>query len=173
MILIQVYLAEDARRELGLKREDFIALAYFLGSDYTEGIHGIGIVNSMEIIQAFPIEVNEEEGSVQGILKSLQKFKEWLQGYDFVKDILEEMKAKELKRQPKQKQNQEKHQKKRKKKRTREESEEDEEKDEVTMEEIEEKSDEDNEDQKEKNNLLVRLISWVILSPSNYLAFLL
>jgi 5'-3' exonuclease len=44
---------KDIEREMGLTREDLVGLAYFLGSDYTEGIHGIGIVNAMEIVQAF------------------------------------------------------------------------------------------------------------------------
>jgi len=30
-----------------------IYLALFLGSDYTEGIRGVGIVNGMEIVHAF------------------------------------------------------------------------------------------------------------------------
>ncbi len=91
-IYCQVYLAADAERELGISREDFIALAYFLGSDYTEGIHGIGIVNSMEILQAFSMK--EITG---GCIDGLQKFKEWLRGYDFTKDILEDIAAKEAK----------------------------------------------------------------------------
>lgn len=51
----QVYLAEDARLEMGLHREDLVALAYFLGSDYAEGVTGVGIVNAVEIVHAFPM----------------------------------------------------------------------------------------------------------------------
>ena len=48
-------MAEDIRRELGLHREELVALAYFLGCDYTEGVTGVGIVNALEIVQAFPM----------------------------------------------------------------------------------------------------------------------
>lgn len=39
--------------ELGLTRDKLIYLALFLGSDYTPGIKGVGIVNAMEIVEAF------------------------------------------------------------------------------------------------------------------------
>lgn len=39
--------------ELALDREDLVALAYLLGSDYAHGIHGIGPVLAMEIIAEF------------------------------------------------------------------------------------------------------------------------
>lgn len=84
-------------KELGIKREDMIALAYFLGSDYTEGVNGIGIVNAMEIIQAFPFGASEEE-----ILLGLEKFREWLRGYDFVKQTIEEIEEKDRRKMEKQ-----------------------------------------------------------------------
>lgn len=74
-----------------------IALAYFLGSDYTEGVTGIGIVNAMEIIQAFPFGQSEE-----GILYGLEKFRDWLKGYDFVKETIEQLEEKKRKRREKQ-----------------------------------------------------------------------
>jgi DNA excision repair protein ERCC-5 len=43
-----------------------IQLALLLGSDYTEGVHGIGIVNAVEVVNAFP----GEDG--------LEDFKEWV-----------------------------------------------------------------------------------------------
>ena len=52
---MQAYLSEDIRRELGLHREELVALAYFLGCDYTDGVTGVGIVNALEIVQAFPM----------------------------------------------------------------------------------------------------------------------
>lgn len=88
---VEVYLAEDVKRELGLSREDLIALAYFLGSDYTEGVHGIGIVNAMEIIQAF-------KANDGGALTGLNRFKDWLQGYDFAQEILEDLDKRQQKR---------------------------------------------------------------------------
>ena len=80
--LHQVYLAEDAKREMGLQREDLVALAYFLGSDYTEGVNGVGIVNAVEIINAFSMRVD-----TGGPLKGLKSFKDWLTGYDFGTDV--------------------------------------------------------------------------------------
>lgn len=67
-----------------MSREDLIALAFFLGSDYTEGVHGIGIVNAMEILQAFSMK--ESSG---GPVEGLKKFRRWLEGYDFAQDIIE------------------------------------------------------------------------------------
>jgi 5'-3' exonuclease len=101
LVLLQVYLAEDARREMGLSREDLVALAYFLGSDYTEGVTGVGIVNAIEIIHAFPMHATDTAAAssssssisgtpawaatdvAEGPLRGLRRFKEWLQGYDF------------------------------------------------------------------------------------------
>ena len=39
-----------------LNREKLIQLAYLLGSDYTEGIQGIGWVTAMEVLGEFPGE---------------------------------------------------------------------------------------------------------------------
>jgi hypothetical protein len=50
---LQAYLLEDLKRDLGLDRADLIALAYLLGSDYCDGVKGVGIVNAMEIIDIF------------------------------------------------------------------------------------------------------------------------
>ncbi len=48
------YSALRVERELGVNRNKLIQLAYLLGSDYTSGVRGIGIVNAMEVLQAFP-----------------------------------------------------------------------------------------------------------------------
>ena len=50
-LIFQVYIAEDVKRELGLHREELVALAFFLGCDYSEGVTGVGIVNALEIVQ--------------------------------------------------------------------------------------------------------------------------
>ena len=55
---------------MGLEREDLVALAYFLGSDYCEGVHGVGIVNALEILQAFPMKQ-----SAGGPMDGLNRFK--------------------------------------------------------------------------------------------------
>ena len=49
---------------------DYICLALLLGSDYTTGVHGIGIVNATEIIRVFP--------GVTG----LKAFKTWIDAAD-------------------------------------------------------------------------------------------
>lgn len=37
------------RQDLGVGTDEVIALALLLGSDYTEGVKGVGIVNAMEV----------------------------------------------------------------------------------------------------------------------------
>ena len=64
------YLADSLAQELGLKRERLALLALLLGSDYTEGISGIGIVNAMETIATYPS------------LSELKLFRQWLESPD-------------------------------------------------------------------------------------------
>ncbi|MCO5586794.1 hypothetical protein L7F22_040736 [Adiantum nelumboides] len=68
---VETYYMKDVISELGLDQEKLIHMALLLGSDYTEGISGIGIVNAIEVVNAF----EGEEG--------LQKFKDWLDAPDF------------------------------------------------------------------------------------------
>ncbi|POS87374.1 hypothetical protein EPUL_002670 [Erysiphe pulchra] len=51
---VECYLAVDIEKELSLSREHLISIAHLLGSDYTEGIPGIGPVTALEIISEFP-----------------------------------------------------------------------------------------------------------------------
>ncbi|CAJ2669787.1 DNA repair protein UVH3 isoform X4 [Trifolium pratense] len=67
---VEAYLLEDIEKELGLTREKLIRMALLLGSDYTEGVSGIGIVNAIEVINAFP----EEDGFL--------KFRQWVESPD-------------------------------------------------------------------------------------------
>lgn len=62
---VEAYLSEDIRRDLGVSRSDLIAMAYLLGSDYTEGVKGIGIVNAMEIVDVFGTKQSYETKSVK------------------------------------------------------------------------------------------------------------
>ena len=64
----EVYSADRIKQELGLDRDRFIQLALLLGSDYTEGIHGVGIVNAIEIVSAF-------QGTV---FEASEAFKKWV-----------------------------------------------------------------------------------------------
>lgn len=71
---VEVYRAEDAMKEMSLGREEMVAMAMLLGGDYTDGVKGVGIVNAMEIIEAFPMSPDVKEG--------LRKFRTWLDGFD-------------------------------------------------------------------------------------------
>ncbi|KAJ7227291.1 hypothetical protein GGX14DRAFT_418925 [Mycena pura] len=62
---VECFLLSDLSRELGLDRDTLIRLAYLLGSDYVEGLPGVGPVVAMELVDEFP----GEDG--------LHKFKEW------------------------------------------------------------------------------------------------
>ncbi|KAG6544932.1 hypothetical protein Mapa_013624 [Marchantia paleacea] len=67
---VETYYMKDLESEMGMTREKLIRMALLLGSDYTEGISGIGIVNAIEVVNAF----EEEDG--------LQRFKAWLDSPD-------------------------------------------------------------------------------------------
>lgn len=62
---VECFLLTDLARELGLDRDTLIRLAYLLGSDYVEGLPGVGPVVAMELLREFPGE------------NGLHKFKEW------------------------------------------------------------------------------------------------
>ncbi|SJX64142.1 related to RAD2-structure-specific nuclease of the nucleotide excision repairosome [Sporisorium reilianum f. sp. reilianum] len=63
--IVECFLLSDMQRELGLDREKLVRLAYYLGSDYTDGLAGVGPVVAMELLALFPGE--------DGLLK----FREW------------------------------------------------------------------------------------------------
>lgn len=62
---VECYLASDLEKELSLSRDQLISIAHLLGSDYTEGLQGIGPVTAVEILSEFPSE------------NGLQEFKDW------------------------------------------------------------------------------------------------
>ena len=70
---VELYSSSDSE-SIGLGLNEKIALAMLLGGDYTEGVKGVGIVNGMEILKAFPVSPSIETG--------LQKFRQWLDGFD-------------------------------------------------------------------------------------------
>lgn len=51
--MVECYRLPDVSRELGLDRQRLIQLAFLLGSDYTEGLSGVGPVLAMEILSVF------------------------------------------------------------------------------------------------------------------------
>ncbi|EGW35489.1 uncharacterized protein SPAPADRAFT_69718 [Spathaspora passalidarum NRRL Y-27907] len=59
---VECYIKDDIEAKVGLSRDKLIELALLLGSDYTEGIKGIGPVLAMEILAEF---------------ESLEGFKDW------------------------------------------------------------------------------------------------
>ena len=68
------YCLDQIELELGFSREQLIMLALFLGCDYTIGIHGVGIVNAVEIVDAY------------GTLEALSRFKKWAEKPDYWMD---------------------------------------------------------------------------------------
>ena len=48
------YRTSDVASELGLDRGRLVALAQLLGGDYCEGVPGVGVVNAVEVVRAFP-----------------------------------------------------------------------------------------------------------------------
>lgn len=59
---VECYLTSDLEKEYALHRQKLISFAHLLGSDYTEGIPGIGPVTALEILTEFG---------------SLEEFREW------------------------------------------------------------------------------------------------
>ncbi|KAH7027716.1 uncharacterized protein B0I36DRAFT_327721 [Microdochium trichocladiopsis] len=51
---VECYLSNDLEKELSLGREQLIAIAQLLGSDYTDGLPGVGPVTAVEILSEFP-----------------------------------------------------------------------------------------------------------------------
>lgn len=63
--LVECYLSNAIEKELSLSRDQLIAIAHLLGSDYTEGLPGVGPVTAVEILSEFPAATG------------LQEFKDW------------------------------------------------------------------------------------------------
>ncbi|VEV54774.1 DNA repair protein RAD2, putative [Plasmodium vinckei vinckei] len=51
---VEVYEKNLIERKLGLYQDDLINISMLCGCDYTVGVHGIGIVNALEVVKAFP-----------------------------------------------------------------------------------------------------------------------
>ncbi|KAI0288026.1 hypothetical protein BC826DRAFT_1040870 [Russula brevipes] len=79
---VECFFLADFARELGIDRENLVQLAYLLGSDYVEGLPGVGPVVAMELLKEFP-------GS-----DSLHKFKDWWQRVQSGRDKPEESQSK-------------------------------------------------------------------------------
>ncbi|KAJ6787945.1 hypothetical protein PWT90_03762 [Aphanocladium album] len=51
---VECYIGNELEKDLSLSRQQLISLAHLLGSDYTEGLPGVGPVTAVEIISEFP-----------------------------------------------------------------------------------------------------------------------
>lgn len=71
---VEAFFAHDIERELGFAQDEIISLALLLGSDYTDGVRGIGIVNATEVVSAYP--------GADG----LRDFKHWVQSFDLAEE---------------------------------------------------------------------------------------
>ncbi|RPB23079.1 PIN domain-like protein [Terfezia boudieri ATCC MYA-4762] len=70
---VECYLLGDLEKEFGLDRKKLISLAHLLGSDYTDGLPGVGPVTALELLTEFSIEgMNKEEP-----VAPLRRFREW------------------------------------------------------------------------------------------------
>ncbi|KAH9002926.1 PIN domain-like protein [Lactarius hatsudake] len=75
---VECFFLADFARELGLDRERLVQLAYLLGSDYVEGLPGVGPVVAMELLKEFSGD------------DCLQEFKDWWQRVQSGRDKPEE-----------------------------------------------------------------------------------
>ena len=62
---VECYLTSDLEKEFDLTRQKLIQVAHLLGSDYTEGLPGVGPVTALEILSEF---------------QNLVEFKDWWSG---------------------------------------------------------------------------------------------
>ncbi|KAJ3072135.1 DNA repair protein rad2 [Podochytrium sp. JEL0797] len=82
---VERYRRDHIAEQMGLQQQHLILLAYLLGSDYTEGIDGVGVVTGMELLNEFCRKDgggNEESGDggvqIDNYVKGLEDFKEWV-----------------------------------------------------------------------------------------------
>jgi DNA excision repair protein ERCC-5 len=80
---VECYLASDFEKEFDLTRQKMIDVAHLLGSDYTEGLPGVGPVTALEIIGEFP---------------GLNDFKTWWEGVQSQKITKEDDKGNPFRR---------------------------------------------------------------------------
>ncbi|KAI7880598.1 PIN domain-like protein, partial [Lichtheimia hyalospora FSU 10163] len=74
---VECYMTTDIEREMRLDRGKLVQIAFLLGSDYTDGIPGIGPVAAIEILAEFSRDEDKD------IIDPLRRFREWYEsGHD-------------------------------------------------------------------------------------------
>ena len=81
---VECYLASDLERDFDLTRKKMIAIAHLLGSDYTEGLAGVGPVTALEILTEFP--------------EGLDGFRDWFAGLQQGNQLTDEDKKNNFKK---------------------------------------------------------------------------
>ncbi len=86
----QVYSLKRIAERLGLTKRELIQLGMMLGCDYTDGVHGVGIVTGIQICDAFnrvfdnarkePRSKQDDKLTAEDIIEPLKKFAEWVNG---------------------------------------------------------------------------------------------
>ena len=80
---VEFFLMSDLEREMKLDRASLVRLSYLLGSDYTEGLTGIGVVTAMEILKEWNTEGADAQADDDDLsndkvdLAGLQQFRRW------------------------------------------------------------------------------------------------
>ena len=79
--IVMEFRSENIDQMFHLDRKKLIQLAMLVGSDYTVGLNGVGAVTALEILAAFPVTPESEDGTdqYQSVVSSLRKFREWFQ----------------------------------------------------------------------------------------------
>ncbi|KAL0089838.1 hypothetical protein F4703DRAFT_1926578 [Phycomyces blakesleeanus] len=81
----EIYNMQDIKREMQLDRRKLIQISFFLGSDYTTGIPGIGPVTALELLAEFsaPIDADYAIDENEPLEAPLERFRDWYrQGND-------------------------------------------------------------------------------------------
>ncbi|CAK9110591.1 unnamed protein product [Durusdinium trenchii] len=74
---VECYSSARLEARLGLLQDQLIVLAMLLGCDYTLGVHGVGIVNGLEIVRAY--SPGRGAANIEEWLKRLETFRSWAQ----------------------------------------------------------------------------------------------
>mmetsp|Transcript_39545 Transcript_39545/g.93075 ORF Transcript_39545/g.93075 Transcript_39545/m.93075 type:complete len:1227 (+) Transcript_39545:71-3751(+) len=85
---VECYSCDRIQARLGLQQMEMAILAMLLGCDYTVGVHGIGIVNGLEVVRAFAPAVRKSARGAEPVdnrqegrqwVEELKKFQAWAQ----------------------------------------------------------------------------------------------